>query len=129
MKFKEKEIGIPTVDMFDEYIKQMGFKLTGQEVYDYCKRNNWLTKKGTPMTSVEAMTNSYNGVANHNARGIVDEGGILRYKLKRSFLEKLRKNVEVFIADCLPEEVLEYNDAIRGFRTLINNHLNTRHET
>ena len=127
MKFKEKEIGIPTVDMFDEYIKQMGFKLTGQEVYDYCKENNWLTKKGTPMTSVEAMTNSYNGVVNKVVRGVVDKGGKLRYKLKKSFLKKLRKDVDVFVADCLIDEVLEYCDAIRGFRDLINKHLNTRH--
>ena len=126
MKFKEKEIGIPTVDMFDEYIKQMGFKLTGQEVYDYCKENNWLTKKGTPMTSVEAMTNSYNGVVNQFVSGVVDKGGKLRCKLRKSFLKKLRKDVEVFVADCLPEEVLEYNDAIRGFRTLIRKHLNNQ---
>lgn len=126
MKFKEKEIGIPTVDMFDEYIKQMGFKLTGQDVYDYCKKKHWLTNKGTPMKSVEAMTNSYNGVVNQVVRGIADKGGKLRCKLKRSFLEKLRKDVEVFVADCLPEEVLEYNDAIRGFRTLIRKHLNNQ---
>lgn len=126
MKFKEKEIGIPTVDMFDEYIKQKGFKLTGQEVYDYCKKKNWLTKKGTPMTSVEIMTGSYNGVVNQVVSGVVDKGGKLRCKLRKSFLKKLRKDVEVFVADCLPEEVLEYNDAIRGFRTLIRKHLNNQ---
>lgn len=128
MKYKEKDIGIPTVDMFDEYIKQMGFKLTGQEVYDYCKKKHWLTNKGTPMKSVEVMTNSYNGGVNHIVRGIVDKGGIVRHKLKRSFLEELRKNVEIFVADCLPEEVLEYNDAIRGFRALIHKHLNNLRE-
>lgn len=129
MKYKEKEIGIPTVDMFDEYIKRMGFKLTGQEVYDYCKKKHWLTKKGTPMTSVEIMTNCYNGNVNHIVSGVVDKGGKLRCKLKKSFLKKLRKDVDVFVADCLIDEVLEYCDAIRGFRTLIRKHLNNQYET
>ena len=62
MKYKGKEIGIPTIEMFEEYILRERFGFPAQIAYEHFKAKMWLTSKGQPIQSVEAAINAYNGV-------------------------------------------------------------------
>lgn len=66
MKYKGQEVETPTLDMFKEYIEKKKMAVDPQRVYNYCVKNNWLTRKGTPMVSVESVTNAINGVCTEN---------------------------------------------------------------
>jgi len=62
MKYKNSEIGIPTLEQIQEFINRMGFKFTASEVFDYFSANNWLTKKGEPIKTLESIVNVYNSL-------------------------------------------------------------------
>jgi hypothetical protein len=62
MKYKDEEIGIPTLGQIQEYISEKGLIVTAKEVYKHFKDKNWETNKKTPIKSLEAMVNSWNGV-------------------------------------------------------------------
>lgn len=66
MRYKGQEVETPTLEMFKEYIEKKNMAVDPQKVYNYCVKNNWLTKKGTPMVSVESVTNAINGVYTEN---------------------------------------------------------------
>ena len=63
MKFKGMEIGLePTMNQIEVYICEKSFNIEAKDVYDHYKSLKWCTRKGTPLVSVEAMVDSYNGV-------------------------------------------------------------------
>lgn len=62
MKYKGKEIITPTLAMVKEYIAIKGFCLDAETVFNRYQERKWLTTKGTPVTSIEAVVNSYNGI-------------------------------------------------------------------
>lgn len=63
MTFYGIEIGEkPTLQQIEVYIAEKGFCIEPQDVYDHYEKMGWKTKKKTPLVSVEAMVNSYNGV-------------------------------------------------------------------
>ncbi len=61
MKYKGVEVGIPTLEMIQEQINRMGFGFSASELYKHYQSMNWLTKKGQPIKTLEALVNSYNG--------------------------------------------------------------------
>ena len=62
MKYKGVEIGIPTIGQIADFIFEKNMTISASEVYDYYEKRNWLTKKGRPIYSLEAMVNAMNGV-------------------------------------------------------------------
>lgn len=62
MKYKNIEIGIPTVEQIQEYVDSKNMTVDTTEIYEHFQANHWLTKKNTPITSIESMVNSWNGV-------------------------------------------------------------------
>ena len=63
MKYKGIEIGEkPTLAMIEEFIEEMGYDLNAAEVYKKYDNRNWMTKKKTPLKSVEALLSSANGI-------------------------------------------------------------------
>lgn len=83
MKYKGKDIGnTPEIQMLYEYAERMGFNLDIEGIYKKYSDRNWLTKKGTPIVSVETIMNVENGIA-------VDreiKGGVKASKKKIRFL-------------------------------------------
>ena len=68
MTYKGEEIENPTVDMLKEYIHLKGFKnLSAEEIFSRYQNNGWRTLKGTPVKSIEAVINIYNGLVNPNS--------------------------------------------------------------
>lgn len=61
MMYKGKEIGIPTIEMVDEYIKREKFEFSPQSAYNHLQKELWQTKKGQPYYSLEIALNVYNG--------------------------------------------------------------------
>lgn len=61
MKYRNKEIGIPTVEIIKEYCKMQGFAFNPIDCYAYFKAKDWKTKIGRGFQSVETMCNVYNG--------------------------------------------------------------------
>lgn len=45
MKYKDEEIGIPTLGQIQEYISEKGLIVTAKEVYKHFKDKNWETNK------------------------------------------------------------------------------------
>ena len=68
MTYKGVEIDNPTVDMIQEYINLKGFKnLSAEEIFSRYQGNGWRTLKGTPVVSIEAIVNIFNGLKNPNS--------------------------------------------------------------
>lgn len=62
MKYKGKEIGIPTLEMVQEYILREKFTFPAQVAYNHLEKELWQTRKGQPYQSLETALNVYNGV-------------------------------------------------------------------
>lgn len=62
MLYKGKEIGIPTIEMVQEYILRENFTFPAQLAYNHLKKELWATRKGEPYLTLESALNSYNGV-------------------------------------------------------------------
>lgn len=63
MTYKGIEIGEkPTLEMLEEFIEEMGYDLNAVDVYKKYDNRKWLTKKKTPLVSVEALLSSANGI-------------------------------------------------------------------
>ena len=62
MEYRGKEIGIPTVEMFCEYVQRQGYGFPPKIAFDRFKKKGWLTNHGTPIKSLEQAVNAYNGV-------------------------------------------------------------------
>ena len=61
MTYKGKEIGIPTLEMVQEYILREKFSFPAQIAYNHFEKELWQTRNGQPFRSLEAALNAYNG--------------------------------------------------------------------
>lgn len=61
MKYRNKEIGEPTIGQIQEYCKRMKFQFNPYDCYAHYKAQEWKTNKGTELVSLETMCNVYNG--------------------------------------------------------------------
>lgn len=68
MKYKGIEIGEPTLNQIEEYVKRKGFSFDAKDVYIHYRGMGFKTQKGSPIISLEAMCNSYNGAFISNKR-------------------------------------------------------------
>lgn len=64
MKYKDEEVGIPTMEMVEEYITESGYKLDAKTIYEKYENKGWKTNKGKDIVSLEAIVDSMNGVFN-----------------------------------------------------------------
>ena len=63
MKYKNVEIGDkPTKEQFKEYVSRMGYILDVEYWYNKYDARRWLTKKKTPIQSLETLINVINGI-------------------------------------------------------------------
>lgn len=63
MKYKNVEIGEkPTKEQFQEYVSRMGYILDVEYWYNKYDARCWLTKKKTPIQSLETLINVINGI-------------------------------------------------------------------
>ena len=63
MKYKNVEIGDkPTKEQFQEYISRNGFNIDVDYWYNKYDARGWLTKKKTPIQSLETIINVINGI-------------------------------------------------------------------
>lgn len=62
MTLKGREIGDPTLKQVEDYIKNHNLVCDPKETFDYYSKRGFLTVKGNPIKSLEAMCASYNGV-------------------------------------------------------------------
>ena len=63
MKYKNVEIGDrPTKEQFKEYVSRMGYILDVDYWYNKYDARGWLTKKKTPIQSLETLINVINGI-------------------------------------------------------------------
>lgn len=62
MMYKGKEIGIPTLEMVQEYILREKFTFPAQLAYNHLEKELWTTRKGEPYLTLEAALNAYNSV-------------------------------------------------------------------
>ena len=63
MKYKNVDIGYrPTKEQFKEYVSRMGYILDVDYWYNKYDAKGWLTKKKTPIKSLEAIVNVINGI-------------------------------------------------------------------
>ena len=60
MTYKEIEIGIPTFEMVEEYIREKRFIISPKKVYQKYVGNGWTTKNHEPLKSLEAAINGCN---------------------------------------------------------------------
>lgn len=68
MKYKNEEIGIPTLEMVDECCKMLKLAVPSVDVYNHYKKKNFLTNKKFPIKTLEAMCAAHNGVYLQNLR-------------------------------------------------------------
>lgn len=63
MKYKNVDIGDkPTKEQFKEYVSRMGYILDVEYWYNKYDARRWLTKKKTPIQSLETLINVINGI-------------------------------------------------------------------
>ena len=63
MKYKNVEIGDkPTKEQFQEYVSRMGYVLDVDYWYNKYDARRWITKKKTPIQSLETLINVINGI-------------------------------------------------------------------
>lgn len=63
MKYKNVEIGEkPTKEQFQEYVSRNGFNIDVDYWYNKYDARGWLTKKKTPIQSLETLINVINGI-------------------------------------------------------------------
>ena len=62
MTYNGEEIGFPCQEMIQEFIEHHGLMISAEEVIEYWKEKNFLTKKGQPVKTLEAFVNVANGI-------------------------------------------------------------------
>ena len=63
MKYKNVDIGDkPTKEQFQEYVSRNGFNIDVDYWYNKYESRGWLTKKKTPIQSLETLINVINGI-------------------------------------------------------------------
>lgn len=65
MTYKDITINEPSLEMFEEFIRETKLPIVAEEVYTHYKKRNWLTKKGTKAHSVEVLCTVWNGNPSH----------------------------------------------------------------
>lgn len=61
----------------------------------------------------------------YHKKGIIDESGCARHTMSRAELEHLYKEIERFVADSMPDECRENEQAIKGIETMIHQRMRT----
>ena len=61
MKYKNIEIGVPTLEHVKDFIDNKKWEITAEMIYTHYERQGFKTKKGEPIKSVEGMCNGFNG--------------------------------------------------------------------
>lgn len=84
MKYKGEEVGIPCQEMVQEFIDECGLSISADEVLEYWRNKNFLTKKGQPVKTLEAMVHSANSIFVQRCRKCAnnsknDERALLQY--------------------------------------------------
>lgn len=94
MTYKGEEIGIPCVEMVQEYINEFALSISADEVLDYWRKKNFLTKKGLPVKTLEALVNVVNSIYVQKNRKLAT-GSV--HKIENLKAEKwLKKNFAMF---------------------------------
>lgn len=70
----------PTLDLIEIYISEKGYFCEPQKVYDYWERKNWVTKKGTPLKTLENCIDVYNSIFVQRERRKLGNGNKKRRK-------------------------------------------------
>ena len=60
MKYKGEEIGIPCAEMIQEFIDECGLSISAEDVIAYWKPKDFLTKRGEPVKTLEALVHVVN---------------------------------------------------------------------
>ncbi len=79
MKYKGITITEPSLEMFEEFIKETNLPIVAEEVYNHYKKRNWLTKKGTQAKSVEVLCNAWNSIPAHRV-GVIQGNSKVKAK-------------------------------------------------
>lgn len=72
MKYKNEEIKKPTQELIQEYINECGLKISAEEVVEYWADKNFLTRKGQPVKTLEALVNVVNSLKAQKLRKLSD---------------------------------------------------------
>ena len=68
MEYKGQEIGIPTLEMFKEYISRQKYAFPAEIAYKHFENKGWLSTQGQPLKSLEQAVNGYNGIFIYHQR-------------------------------------------------------------
>ena len=64
MKYRNEEIGIPTIEMVAEYIQEKGFAISPRKVYRHYNDNRWTSAGGYSLVTLETAINGCNSQLN-----------------------------------------------------------------
>ena len=93
MKYKNVEIGDkPTKEQFQEYVSRMGYILDVDYWYNKYDARGWLTKKKTPIKSLETLINVINGIVLRRREKNRDTN--TGKKIKQTLVPKKQANIK-----------------------------------
>lgn len=93
MKYKNVDIGDkPTKEQFQEYVSRNGFNIDVDYWYNKYNAKGWITKKKTPIKSLEAIVNVINGVVIQRRKSNRDANTC--YKIKQTLVPKKQANIK-----------------------------------
>ena len=93
MKYKNVEIGDkPTKEQFQEYISRNGFNIDVDYWYNKYDARGWLTKKKTPIKSLETLINVINGIVLRRREKNRDTN--TGKKIKQTLVPKKQANIK-----------------------------------
>ena len=93
MKYKNVEIGDrPTKEQFKEYVSRMGYILDVDYWYNKYDAKGWLTKKKTPIKSLETIINVINGIVIQRRKRNRDTN--TGKKIKQTLVSKKQANTK-----------------------------------
>lgn len=78
MKYKDVEIGVPTLEQVRDFVDKKKWEVTAEMIYTHYERQGFKTRKGEPIKSVEGMCNGFNGAY------LVKKYGKLHKKMKNA---------------------------------------------
>ena len=64
MKYRNEEIGIPSIEMVAEYIQEKRLAISPRKVYRHYNENRWTSAGGYPLITLEAAINGCNSKLN-----------------------------------------------------------------
>jgi len=109
MTFKgDTIIGEPTMSLIEICIAEEGLYCEPQQVYDYWKKKDWTTKKGSEVKTLEAACNVVNSIIVERAvRQIAKERGTTRMSKKAKNLVRNTIKSQIQSGSIPKEKVLE----------------------